>query len=143
VADTTKTASATITVISGSITVSISPKRAGLTVTQGLAVTATTNDGAGVNWTATGGGFLPSTSLTEVAVTYSAPSSAGSYTLTATSVSDNTKSASVTVGVTDLAGVTTYHNNLSRDGTNTQEYALTTSNVTSSTFGKLFSCTID
>ena len=143
VADTTKTASATITVISGSITVSISPKRAGLTVTQGLSVTATTNDGAGVNWTATGGNFSSTTSLTGVAVTYTAPGSAGSYTLTATSVSDNTKSASVTVGVTDLTGVTTYHNNLSRDGTSTQEYALTTSNVTSSTFGKLFSCTID
>ncbi len=143
VADTTKAASATITVISGSITVSISPKRAGLTVTQGLPVTATTNDGAGVNWTATGGNFSLTTSLTGVTVTYTAPGSAGSYTLTATSVSDNTQSASVTVGVTDLTGVTTYHNNLSRDGTNTQEYALTTSNVTSSTFGKLFSCTID
>ena len=143
VADTTKTASATITVISGSITVSISPKRAGVTVTQGLSVTATTNDGAGVNWTATGGNFSLTTSLTGVAVIYTAPGSAGSYTLTATSVTDDTKSASVTVGVTDLAGVATYHNNLSRDGTNTHEYALTTSNVTSSTFGKLFSCAID
>jgi hypothetical protein len=39
--------------------------------------------------------------------------------------------------------VTTYHNNLSRDGTNQQEYALTTANVSSTTFGKLFSCTVD
>jgi len=31
-----------------------------------------------------------------------------------------------TVAVTDLAGVYTYHNDLSRDGANTQEYALTT-----------------
>jgi hypothetical protein len=37
----------------------------------------------------------------------------------------------------------TYHNNLSRDGTNTKEYALTTSNVTTATFGKLFSCAAD
>jgi len=37
----------------------------------------------------------------------------------------------------------TYHNNLSRDGTNTQEYALNTSNVTTATFGKLFSCAAD
>ena len=128
---------------SSSITVSVSPKRAGLTLSQTLSVTATTNDSAGVTWTSTGGSFASTTSLTGVAVTYTAPTSAGSYTLTATSVTDNTKSASVTVGVTDLAGVATYHNNLSRDGANTHEYALTTSNVTLSTFGKLFSCAID
>jgi hypothetical protein len=37
----------------------------------------------------------------------------------------------------------TYHNNLARDGTNTQEYALTTSSVKIATFGKLFSCPVD
>jgi hypothetical protein len=45
--------------------------------------------------------------------------------------------------VTDLAGVLTYHNDLSRDGANIQEYLLTTSNVDQTTFGKLFSCTVD
>ena len=35
------------------------------------------------------------------------------------------------------------HNNLNRDGSNTQEYALTPSLVNTSTFGKLFSCSID
>ena len=131
------------TVTSGSITVSISPKRAGLTVTQTLAVTATTNDGAGVTWTATGGSFSSGSSLTGVPVTYTAASSAGSYTITATSKTDTSKSASITVGVTDLAGVATYHNNLLRDGTNTREFALTTGTVASATFGKLFSCAID
>ena len=81
--------------------------------------------------------------LPGASVTYTAPSIAGVYTVTATSVTDTTKSSAITIGVTDLAGVTTYHNNLSRDGSNTQEYALTTANVTSSTFGKLFSCAID
>src|SRR5258706_3496456 len=140
----TQSANFTLTIASSSnITVSLSPKRAGLTLNQPLSVTATTNDSAGVNWTATAGSLSSTTSLSGAAATYTAPGSAGSYTITATSVTDNTKSASVTVGVTDLAGVTTYHNNLSRDGTNTHEYALTTSNVTSSTFGKLFSCPID
>jgi hypothetical protein len=37
----------------------------------------------------------------------------------------------------------TYHNNASRDGTNQNEYALTTANVNTSTFGKLFSCPVD
>ena len=45
--------------------------------------------------------------------------------------------------MTDLAGVTTYHNDLSRDGANNQEYLLTTANVKQATFGKLFSCTVD
>jgi hypothetical protein len=45
--------------------------------------------------------------------------------------------------VTNLAGVFTYHNDLSRDGSNPSEYTLTTSNVTAATFGKLFSCVVD
>ncbi len=138
-----QSANLAITISPESLTVSISPKRAGLTITQGLSVTATTNDSAGVNWNATGGSFSSSTSLTGISVTYTAPSLAGSYTLTATSVSDTAVSSSVTVYVTDLSGVYTYHNDLARDGTNAQEYALTTSSVTTSTFGKLFSCTVD
>jgi len=125
------------------ITVAISPKRAGLMVTQGLSVTATTNDTAGVTWTASGGSFSAGKSLTGVAVTYTAPSSAGSYTITATSVTNPATASSITVYVTNLGGVYTYHNDLARDGVNSQEYALTTSNVNTSTFGKLFSCTVD
>ena len=47
------------------------------------------------------------------------------------------------MGVTDLAGVYTYHNDLARDGANAQEYALTPANVNTATFGKLFSCAVD
>jgi uncharacterized protein YjdB len=36
-----------------------------------------------------------------------------------------------------------WHNDSSRDGANVQEYALNTTNVTSASFGKLFSCTVD
>src|SRR6185436_12627938 len=113
---------------------------------QTLPITATlTNDTGndGVNWSATGGSFLPTKSTSGIAVNFTAPASAGVVTLTATSVADNTKTATATIGVTDSAGVLTYHNNLSRDGTNQKEYALTTSNVATGTFGKLFSCTAD
>ena len=121
----------------------ISPKRAALTVTQGVSVTATTTDPAGVKWIATAGSFSSSTSLTGVPVTYTAPSSPGSYTITATSMTDMTQNSSIPVYVTDLAGVYTYHNDLARDGANTHEYALSLSTVSTSTFGKLFSCTVD
>ena len=148
VADTTRTASATITILAatGNIVVSVTPKRGALTITQSLAFTATvSNDGLnqGVTWNITGGSLSATSSASGVAVTFTAPSTAGIYSVTATSVSDVTKSASATVAVTDLAGVSTYHNNLSRDGTNTQEYALTTATVNTSTFGKLFSCAAD
>ncbi|GAC1453965.1 MAG: hypothetical protein PVSMB6_09080 [Steroidobacteraceae bacterium] len=72
-----------------------------------------------------------------------APSAAGVYTLTATNASDNAQSAGITVAVTDLSGVFTWHNDLARDGANTREYALTTGNVNKATFGKLFSCPLD
>ncbi|MGB8323936.1 MAG: hypothetical protein WCE52_13340, partial [Candidatus Acidiferrum sp.] len=129
-----------------SIAVSVAPQLTGLTVGQAVSVTATvTNDAQnqGVTWSSTGGSFSVSATASGVATTYTAPASAGVYTMTATSVTDITKSASVTFGVTDLAGVFTYHNNLSRNGSNPSEYALTPSNVSSTTFGKLFSCTVD
>lgn len=150
-----KTVSLTLTITgAASISVAISPKRAGLTVTQTLAVTATvTNDSfnQGVTWSATGsnctgsacGTFTPSSSASGAAASFQAPSAAGVYTITATSVTDTTKAASITIGVTDLPGVTTWHNDLSRDGVNAQEYALTTANVATATFGKLFSCSVD
>ncbi|HUD68541.1 MAG TPA: hypothetical protein VMQ17_28415 [Candidatus Sulfotelmatobacter sp.] len=153
VSNTTKSASATITVTgtSATLSVSISPKRGGLTITETLPVTATVeNDarGAGVTWSASGTGCSGSscgtfTNVTTTSAIYAAPSTAGVYIITATSVADITKSASNSIGVTDLSGVLTYHNNLSRDGTNTRELALTLSNVNTATFGKLFSCQAD
>jgi hypothetical protein len=153
VSNTAKSASATITVTgsSAALSVTISPKRGGLTITQTLPVTATVqNDvgAAGVTWSASGpacsgtscGTFA---NVTSNSATYVAPSTPGIYSIVATSVADVTKSASNSIGVTDLSGVVTYHNNLSRDGTNTHEFALTPSNLGTSTFGKLFSCQAD
>jgi hypothetical protein len=145
VTDTTKTAAATITVtVSARISVTLTPKRGGLALGQSLNFTATvTNDvdAAGVAWSAsTGSGSFSAETATTA--TYGASNSPGSITVTATSVADGTQSATATIGVTDLAGVTTYHNDLSRDGANVQEYALKTSNVATATFGKLFSCPV-
>jgi len=128
------------------LAVTVSPKRAALTITQAVPLTATvSNDGTnqGVKWAATGGSFYAGTSASGVAVTYTAPATAGVYTITATSVADSGASASTTIAVTDLEGVYTYHDDLARDGANSQEYSLSPSTVSTSTFGKLFSCTVD
>jgi len=124
------------------IAVSISPKRGGITISQTLPLSATVNNdvgGVGVTWTTTGGAL---TGQTSSSATFSSPA-AGSFTITAKSNADTTKSASVAIGVTDLTGVTTYHNNLSRDGTNPKEFALVPSNVNTASFGRLFSCPVD
>jgi hypothetical protein len=131
-----------------SISVTLSPKLSAVAAgTQTQQFTATvTNDStnAGVTWSVDG---IPGGNSTVGVIPgpgkYYAPLTPGSHTVTATSVADSTKNASATIGVTDLAGVFTYHNNLARDGTNTQEYALNASTVTTSSFGKLFSCPVD
>lgn len=134
-----QTATFTLTINSGAISVSVSPARAALTITQTLPLTATTSDSAGVKWSISpaGGSFSSATSTSGTKVTFTAPATAGIYTVTATSVSDPSATASLTVGVTDLTGVYTYHNDVARDGANTQEYALNLTNVNSATFGKL------
>ncbi|MBV8851808.1 MAG: hypothetical protein JOY91_00330 [Sinobacteraceae bacterium] len=68
---------------------------------------------------------------------------AGQHSILGVSSSDNTQSAIAMAAVTDLPGVYTYHNDLSRDGANIQEYALTLSTVKASRFGKLTSCAVD
>jgi len=125
------------------ITVSLSAQRVALVTKQTYSVTATTNDTSGVTWSATSGSFSSQSSMSAAPITYTAPSSAGPYTLTATSVTDGSKTATMSVYITDLAGVSTYHNDLARDGANSQEYALTPQTVSTSTFGKQFSCPVD
>ena len=145
VSDSGKAASASITVFTepANLHVNVTPKRGGVTVSQSLKFSAAVqNDPSnqGVTWSASAGTF---TNITATSAVYHAPATAGVYTITASSALDVTRSTSVSIGVTDLEGVTTYHNDLARDGVNSQEYALTTSNVHSSTFGKLFSCSVD
>ena len=154
VTDNTKMASATITVTAMGISVSISPTRGSLTTSQRLSFVATlTNDtqNQGVSWTATGTsctgiacGTL--TNMTTAATTYNPPATPGVYTVTATSVADITKSASTTIGVSDIQGVFSWHgteSDTSRQGVNSKEYSLSASNVRAATFGKLFSCAVD
>ena len=145
----------TLPVSPAGITVTIPPAASNvagaLTITQTVSVSATTTDNAGVTWSLTpaGGSVSPVTSLSGANVTLTAPATAGIYTLTATANTNGTPSASMTVAVTDLKGVFTWHNDVARDGVNAQEYALTPGpstapgTVNTATFGKRASCTVD
>lgn len=132
----------------GSISVTISPKQAAVartTQTQQFTVSLSgDSQNLGVTWSVdgTGGGNSTVGSISSSGL-YTPPSSGGVHVVTATSVADTGRSASATIAVTDLSGVFTYRDNLARDGTNPQEYALTLSNVKTTTFGKLFTCALD
>ncbi len=133
------------------ITVAISPASYGLTISQSVTLVATVaNDSTnqGVTWSVSGtgcsGAACGTLSLaTATSAQYTSPTTGGVYSVTATSVANTTRSATATIGVTDLSGVFTYRNDGTRTGINTKEYVLSPSNVNTSSFGKLFSCALD
>jgi hypothetical protein len=134
-------ASVTVSVAAATAT-ALAPKISALTLTRTQQFTATL-PGATATWTVNGvvGGTAASGTISSTGL-YTAGSVPGQYAVTATSGTDASKSASGTVAVTDLAGIYSYHNDLSRDGANLKEYAITKANVTSG-FGKLASCPVD
>ncbi len=147
VADPTKAVSATITVTQGTLNVALSPKRAAVTLSQVQQFTAVvTNDpaNAGVIWSVDGnnGGSASSGTISSTGL-FTPGTQAGVHTVTATSASNASVNVSATIAVTDLQGVFIYHYDSQSTGQNTQEYALTPSNVNSSTFGLLFTCPVD
>jgi hypothetical protein len=148
VADGTKSASTTVTITApGPVTVTVSPLRAAITTGQTQTFAASVNGSAStsVTWeidTVPGGNSTVGT-ITAGGI-YKPPSTGGVHNVVARSTaSTSSTSPASTIAVTDLAGVYTYHNDLSRDGVNSQEYGLTTATVASATFGKLFSCPVD
>ncbi len=128
------------------ITVTISPVRAATNVGQGVAFSAVVmgNANTSVTWEVDGvTGGTTTTGTIDTNGSYTPPSTAGTHTISAVSVADTADMATASIAVTDLTTVATYHNNQSRDGTNTQEYALTPATVNTSSFGKRFSCALD
>jgi hypothetical protein len=100
-ADSTKSASATITVSqSTQVSISVSPYTANIQTGGQQQFTASVlgTSNTGVAWKATAG-------TVTMSGLYTAPSTAGTYTVTATSVADSTKSASSTITVSQPAQV--------------------------------------
>jgi len=94
-ADTSKSASASVTVSAAPVVaISISPGSASLSTggTQQFTATVTGSSNTAVNWSASGGSISS-------AGNYTAPATAGTYKVTATSAADSTKSASANVTV--------------------------------------------
>ena len=135
----------------GAKEIDVYPRQAAVTIDQRLELTAFTDDPAGVTWSVEpdGASVEPTVSRNGQAVIFMAPRKPGVYRITATTIADPpgpaapAQSRSIRVGVTDLAGVYTYHDDLARDGADEREYALTPANVAASSFGKLFSCPVD
>ncbi|HLJ48142.1 MAG TPA: hypothetical protein VKU01_19140 [Bryobacteraceae bacterium] len=95
VADPTKSGSASVTITPAPISVAVSPTSASLQPgqTKQFSATVTGTSNTAVTWTATGGTISTSGLFT-------AGSTAGSFTVTATSVADPTKSGSASVTIT-------------------------------------------
>ncbi len=134
-------AAATLTV--SSVSMSVAPQNAALTLNRTQQFVATVPGGGVAAWTVDGVPNGNSTVGTITAAGVYSAGVAGVHTIVATSLANSAQSASAVAAVTDLAGVYTYHNDAARDGANTQEYALTPANVNSTSFGKLASCAVD
>ena len=141
---TSSVSTATVTIANGSVT--LSPKIAAIVLLQTQQFTATVPGGGAATWSVdgfAGGNSTVGTVSAGGLYTAVAGTAAGMHTVVATSVANTSESGSAVVAVTDLAGVYTYHNDLARDGANLHEYALTTANVNTTGFGKLFACAAD
>ena len=131
-------------------TVFLSPHLSAVTTSQPQTVTATLTGGTGsLLWFVDGVqngnasvGTIASSDATTAIYSATASTQAGNHSVTA-KVSGGALSTAVSIAVTDLKGVLTHHNDNSRTGQNIQEYALSPATVSATTFGKLFSCTLD
>lgn len=90
-----------------SILVLVSPTHAALVAGQKMALAAITDDRFGVTWTVSpsAGAVAPSRSFNNAAVSFTAPQTPGTYTVTATSSTNPRQSSSATIAVTDLGNL--------------------------------------
>jgi len=139
--DSAKTGSSSVTILSLSSitgTLVVSPALSSLTTSQTSQFQVLTPgvSNSEVSWAVSGGTITPSG-------IYTPPSTQGAYTVKASLIANPNTIGTAQVDVTNFPGTLTWRNDNVRSGVNSQELALAPGTVSSSTFGKLFSCPID
>jgi hypothetical protein len=146
--DSTRTASSNVTIqplsaIQGQL--SLSPSLSSVTASQTLQLQVASYGLSNnqVNWRVD---CMPVGNCSTGTITpnglYTPPNAAGPHINIITAALPNAL-GSATIEVTDFPGTFTWRNDNSRSGQNQQELALAPATVTSSTFGRLFSCLLD
>jgi hypothetical protein len=130
------------------LAISVSPATASIapSATQQFTASIQGVTNASVTWSVDGvSGGNSTTGTINSNGLYTAPAALGAHTIAATPTADTSVSATASLTVLNsLPGaVLTYHNDDARDGAYLQETTLTTSNVNSTTFGKIISYPVD
>jgi hypothetical protein len=148
-ADSTKTGSASVTILSQSSIsgpLALSPVLSSITLSQTLQLQVMTAgvSNSQVNWAvdgvANGNNAVGTISAGGL---YTPPPTAGPHLILASLKANSAAIGTAQVEVTDFPGTLTWRNDNSRSGQNTRELALAPSTINSSIFGKLFSCPLD
>jgi hypothetical protein len=126
--------------------VTVHPAKASLTLTEPQQYTATVvnTTNHSVVWSVDGiRGGNSTVGTISTAGFYRPPAKRSVHTITAASVAQPSATGSAKVWITDYPGMFTYHADRFRSGVNLQEFALTKSTIKSTTFGKVFSRSVD
>jgi len=126
--------------------VTVHPAKASLTLTEPQQYTATVvnTTNHSVIWFVDGiQGGNSTVGTISTSGLYHPPAKRSFHTIKAQSVVQSTATGSAQVWITDYPGMFTYHADKFRSGVNLQEFALTKTTVKSSTFGKVFSRSVD
>jgi chitodextrinase len=123
---------------------SLTPYNAQLTLGQTQQFATNAPSGTALTWSVDGTpGGNSSVGTVSTSGLYTPPSTGGTHTLTVAGTNNPSYNATAALAVTDLEGITTYHNDLARTGQNPKEYALTPTTVSGTGFGKRWSCSLD